>query len=152
MLSALRAHTESPCKPDLLWETRRALNRPGRARAVLQRRREALELDARQEGDQLVRLGPRRLRHRRVLVSLSGLTFWSASLQSPGVVFVHTQLARVSRQALPPDTPLHGLHRRMVGIANSGSEFAGLRPPSQLASLPAKAVYPPRNDYVLKFD
>jgi hypothetical protein len=42
-------------------------------------------------------------------------------------------LVRFSRQALPPDTPLHALHHRMVGIANSGSEFAGLRPPSQLA-------------------
>jgi hypothetical protein len=31
-LSALRAHAKSPYEADLLWETRRALNRPGRAR------------------------------------------------------------------------------------------------------------------------
>ena len=34
LLSALRAHTKAPYKPDLLWETRRALNCPGRARTV----------------------------------------------------------------------------------------------------------------------
>jgi hypothetical protein len=32
LLSALRAHAKAPYKTDLLWETRRALNRPGRAR------------------------------------------------------------------------------------------------------------------------
>jgi hypothetical protein len=31
-LSALRAHTEAPYKPDLLWESLRAINHPGRAR------------------------------------------------------------------------------------------------------------------------
>jgi hypothetical protein len=35
LLSALRAHTEAPYRTDLLWETRRALNRPGRARTDL---------------------------------------------------------------------------------------------------------------------
>jgi hypothetical protein len=47
LLSALRAHTNAPYKTKSLWETRRAFNRPGRARtvhrpnpaAVLQRRR-----------------------------------------------------------------------------------------------------------------
>jgi hypothetical protein len=32
MLSALCTLTKPPYKTDLLWETRRALNRPGRAR------------------------------------------------------------------------------------------------------------------------
>jgi hypothetical protein len=32
LLSALHAHAKAPYKTDLLWETRRALNRPGRAR------------------------------------------------------------------------------------------------------------------------
>ena len=32
--SALCAHTKAPYKTDLLWETLRALNRPGRARTV----------------------------------------------------------------------------------------------------------------------
>ena len=32
VLRALRAHAKAPHKTDLLWETRRALNRPGRAR------------------------------------------------------------------------------------------------------------------------
>jgi hypothetical protein len=31
-LSAPRAHTEAPCKTNLLWETLRSLKRPGRAR------------------------------------------------------------------------------------------------------------------------
>ena len=34
LLRARRAHTKAPYKPDLLWETLRALNRPGRARTV----------------------------------------------------------------------------------------------------------------------
>ena len=34
LLSALRAHTKEPHKTDPLWETQRALNRPGRARTV----------------------------------------------------------------------------------------------------------------------
>jgi hypothetical protein len=34
LLSALCAHTKVPYKPDLLWETLRALNCPGRARTV----------------------------------------------------------------------------------------------------------------------
>ena len=38
LLSALRTHTTAPYKTDLLWETLRALNRPGRARTVLGRR------------------------------------------------------------------------------------------------------------------
>ena len=33
-LSALRAHTKTPYKTDLLWETLRPLKRPGRARTV----------------------------------------------------------------------------------------------------------------------
>jgi hypothetical protein len=32
ILSALRTQTKAPYKTDLLWETPRALNRPGRAR------------------------------------------------------------------------------------------------------------------------
>jgi hypothetical protein len=34
LLSTLRAHAKAPCKTDSLWETLRALNRPGRARTV----------------------------------------------------------------------------------------------------------------------
>jgi hypothetical protein len=34
LLSALHAHTTTPYKTDLLWETLRALNRPGRARTA----------------------------------------------------------------------------------------------------------------------
>ena len=38
LLSALHTHTKAPCKPDLLWETLRALNRPGRARTGVEGR------------------------------------------------------------------------------------------------------------------
>jgi hypothetical protein len=36
MLSALRAHRKVPYKPDLLWKTLRALNRPEQARTVIE--------------------------------------------------------------------------------------------------------------------
>jgi hypothetical protein len=38
MLSALRVHAKAPYKTDLLWETLRALNRPGRARTGIEAR------------------------------------------------------------------------------------------------------------------
>jgi hypothetical protein len=34
LLSALRAHTKSPCKIDSLWRTLRARHRPGRAQTL----------------------------------------------------------------------------------------------------------------------
>jgi hypothetical protein len=39
LVSALRAHTKAQYKPDVLWRTRRALDRPGRARTILGHRR-----------------------------------------------------------------------------------------------------------------
>ena len=43
MLSVLRAHTKAPYKPDLLWETLPALNRPGRARTAREQRGQGRE-------------------------------------------------------------------------------------------------------------
>ena len=86
MLSAALAHTEGSYKPDLLWETLRALNRPGRApRTVV--------LEA------LPYRHPLRLRPR--LEVPNSLVYRSSSSRSRG-----------GRHGCPPSTPAEGRARR----------------------------------------
>jgi hypothetical protein len=65
LFSALRAHTKAPYQTDSLWKTRRALNRPGRARTGGVLRGRVLEVRVEQRLDL-----PQRLPHVFLLLQL----------------------------------------------------------------------------------